>query len=144
LNYSTNAREAGLILSVSLTIGYNTPWSTVHQLLIDAALGARGILTSPWPFVLQKGFNDSHVTYELNAFTNDAGQMEKLLSELHERIQNQFNDAGVEIMSPAYVAVRDGNAITIPGQNDDADHSEPVFHIRLDRNGGTHPAGPRA
>jgi small-conductance mechanosensitive channel len=144
LNYSTVAREEGLILSVSLTIGYKTPWPTVHRLLIEAALGANGILTAPWPFVLQKDLNDSHVTYELNVFTNEAGRMERIYSELRERIQNTFNQAGVEIMSPAYVAVRDGNAVTIPGQSEEAHSSEPAFHVRLDRNGGTQPARPRA
>jgi small-conductance mechanosensitive channel len=35
-------------------------------------------------------------------------------SELHQNIQDRFNEAGVEIMSPTYAALRDGNQVTIP------------------------------
>ncbi|MGH7166857.1 MAG: hypothetical protein ACREIS_15170 [Nitrospiraceae bacterium] len=35
-------------------------------------------------------------------------------SELHQNIQDQFDEAGVEIMSPHYAQIRDGNQTTIP------------------------------
>ena len=35
-------------------------------------------------------------------------------SRLHETIQDRINEAGVEILSPAYNALRDGNMSTIP------------------------------
>jgi hypothetical protein len=37
-------------------------------------------------------------------------------SVLHENIQDKFNEAGVEIMSPHYTQVRDGNKTTIPDE----------------------------
>ena len=40
--------------------------------------------------------------------------MAVIKSELHRNIQDVFNEAGVEIMSPHFVATRDGNASTIP------------------------------
>ena len=36
-------------------------------------------------------------------------------------IQDRFNEAGVEIMSPHYMAVRDGNASTIPSNENIAE-----------------------
>ena len=60
----------GLILYTSVTIGYNAPWKTVHQLLIEAASRTAHILKSPPPFVLQTALNDFYVTYELNAYTD--------------------------------------------------------------------------
>jgi len=33
---------------------------------------------------------------------------------LHQNIQDKFNEAGIEIMSPHYMAVRDGNESTTP------------------------------
>lgn len=36
------------------------------------------------------------------------------MSDLHQSIQDVFNEAGVEIMPPHYVATRDGSATTIP------------------------------
>ena len=58
-----------------------------------------------------------------------AERMDEIYSELHQNILDQFNQAGVEIMSPAYMAFRDGGTITIPqvgaiAQNyDDHHHS---------------------
>jgi small-conductance mechanosensitive channel len=42
--------------------------------------------------------------------------MANIYSELHQRIQDSFNEAGVEIMSPAYSALRDGSRSTVPAQ----------------------------
>ena len=134
LNYSTNAKAEGLILCLQVTIGYETPWRTVHRLLIDAALVAPGILTDPWPFVLQKGLNDFHVTYELNAYTDEACRMEPILSELYQRIQDEFSRAGVEIMSPSYVALRDGNEITIPADANGTGSKASQNGVRMDSN----------
>ncbi len=35
-------------------------------------------------------------------------------SMLHQNIQDKFNEAGVEIMSPHYAQIRDGNQMAIP------------------------------
>ncbi len=40
--------------------------------------------------------------------------MAHFYSELNKTIQDEFNKAGVEILSPHYSAFRDGNASTIP------------------------------
>ena len=54
------------------------------------------------------------MTYELNAYTDAPEIMPRIYGELHQNIQNKFNEAGVEIMSPHYTQVRDGNRTTIP------------------------------
>ena len=142
LNYSTNAKAEGLILCLQVTIGYETPWRTVHRLLIDAALVSPGILSDPWPFVLQKGLNDFHVTYELNAYTDEACRMESLLSELYQSIQDEFSRAGVEIMSPSYIALRDGNDITIPPDANGTGYKTSQNGVRMDSNGSSSPRRP--
>jgi small-conductance mechanosensitive channel len=113
-NYSRLAREKGLTLYTTVTIGYNVPWQQVHQLLIDAALDTPDVLKNPAPFVLQKALNDFHVSYELNALTRKPELLPALYSALHRHIQDRFAAAGVEIMSPTYAALRDGNAIALP------------------------------
>ncbi len=113
-NYSRIARGKGLLLHTTVTIGYSVPWQRVHELLIAAALRTEHILSTPSPFVLQTALNDYHVSYELNALTRRPDLLLDLYSDLHRHIQEQFNAAGVEIMSPAYAALRDGNAITLP------------------------------
>ena len=114
VNYSARAREEGLILHTAVTIGYDAPWRTVHELLIEAARKTPCILTEPKPFVLQTALNDFYVTYELNAHTDEPRRMVDTYSALHRNIQDTFNEAGVEIMSPHYTQLRDGNRTAIP------------------------------
>ena len=114
VNYSARAKEDGLILHTAVTIGYDAPWRTVHELLIEAARKTPYLLVTPAPFVLQTALNDFYVTYELNAHTDDPRQMVNTYSALHRNIQDTFNEAGVEIMSPHYAQLRDGNKTAIP------------------------------
>jgi len=114
VNYSARAKEGGLILHTAVTIGYDAPWRTIHELLIEAARKTPCILLEPKPFVLQTALNDFYVTYELNAHTDDPREMVNTYSALHRNIQDTFNEAGVEIMSPHYTQLRDGNRIAIP------------------------------
>jgi len=116
LNYSSSSREARLILNTSITIGYDAPWRRVHELLIAAALATDLVLQEPRPFVLQTALNDFYVTYELNAYTDSPHDMAQIYSDLHRNIQESFNQGGVEIMSPHYAQLRDGNRTTIPGE----------------------------
>lgn len=111
-NYSGDAGQ-GCILNTTVSIGYNVPWTQVHSLLESAAAQTKDILTTPKPFVLQKSLDDFFVSYELNAYTQKPQLMPELYSELHQNIQNVFNEAKVEIMSPHYRAIRDGSATTI-------------------------------
>ena len=52
VNYSTSAREYGLIIHSEVSIGYDIPWRKVNELLIDAALNTPGVVDDPRPFVL--------------------------------------------------------------------------------------------
>ncbi len=114
INLSALAQQSGLILYTALTIGYDAPWRKVHELLIAAARGTRDILAEPPPFVLQISLNDFSITYELNAYTANVKELLHIQSELHQNIQDRFNEAGVEIMSPTFSAIRDANQTTIP------------------------------
>jgi small-conductance mechanosensitive channel len=129
LNYTVQAEARGLILHTSVTVGYDAPWRAVHNLLIRAAEGTDGILTTPEPFVLQTSLGDSYVTYEINAFTNRPSEMEWIVASMHERIQDEFSRAGVELLSPAYVSLRDGNTAAIPKQSRTEGTQEPWFTL---------------
>lgn len=104
INYSAAAAEGGVILHTTITIGYDTPWRQVHQLLLAAAARTEGLLETPPPFVLQTALNDFYVSYQLNAYTDEPSAMAALYSEMHANIQDEFQQAGVQIMSPNYVA----------------------------------------
>ena len=106
--------QAPLILHTTITLGYDVPWRKVHQVLIDAAKSTTHLLSEPEPFVLQTSLDDFYVSYELNAFTHNPTIMARIYSELHQNLQDKCNEAGIEILSPHYSAVRDGSQITIP------------------------------
>lgn len=128
-NFSANLDGPGLILNTTVTIGYDAPWQTVHKLLIAAALRTTCIQQEPLPFVLQTSLNDSHISYEINAYTKEPNRMAEIYSELHRNIQEEFNQASVEIMSPMYLAVRDGNTVTTPEANRPPGYTAPWFRI---------------
>ena len=58
INFSSSAQQHGLILHTSVTIGYDAPWRTVHELLLAAAAATPGILKEPRPFVFQTSLDD--------------------------------------------------------------------------------------
>ncbi len=129
INFSSSAQEHGLILHTSVTIGYDAPWRKVHELLIAAADATAGILKEPKPFVLQTSLDDFYVSYEINAFTDQPSVMARIYSDLHQNIQDKFNEGGVEIMSPHYAQVRDGNTTTIPQDYLPKTYEPPSFRI---------------
>ena len=114
VNYSASAREYGLIIHSEVTIGYDVPWRQVHQLLIEAALNTPGVIDDPRPFVLETSLSDWYPVYQINAYIREADKLAQIYSDLHQNIQYRFNEAGIEIMSPHYMAMRDGNESTIP------------------------------
>ena len=117
LNYTKNAKEHGIILHPTVTIGYDIPSEVVIKLLLEAAKNTKNLTRDFKPFVLQKSLNDFYVEYELNVYTKQPSKMLEFYSELNQSIQREFNNAGVEILSPYYHAYRDGNASTIPDEN---------------------------
>ena len=130
LNYTAQAKEGALLLHTTVTIGYDVPWRQVHGLLLEAARNAAGILRDPAPFVNQTSLDDFYVSYQLNAATDDPERMNQTYSRLHEAIQDAFFKAGVEIMSPHFAALRDGNTAAIPEADRPAGYEPASFRIQ--------------
>ncbi|MEX0691254.1 MAG: mechanosensitive ion channel family protein [Gemmatimonadales bacterium] len=114
INYSSIAKDHGVILHTTVTIGYDAHWKRVHQLLLAAAERTEHTLKDPKPFVLQTSLDDFYVSYELNVYTDEPNRMSRTYSDLHQHIQDTFAEASVEIMSPHYRAERDGTAPAMP------------------------------
>lgn len=116
INYSANAHGNGngLLIHTKITIGYDSPWTAVHKALLEAAFRTDLLEKTPIPFVLQTSLDDFYVSYEINAYTKEPNQQPLIYSKLHQNIQDCFNEAGIEIMSPHYNSLRDGNRTTIP------------------------------
>lgn len=115
INYSAAAvNSKGLIIHTTITIGYDVPWPDVHKAMLEAASRTNFLLEDPAPFILQTALNDFYVSYQLNAYTLAASKQAVIYSELHQRIQDVFKEYEIEIMSPHYQAMRNGNSSTIP------------------------------
>src|SRR5262245_16375918 len=102
VNYSSYARQGQLILYATVGIGYEVPWRQVEAMLLLAAERTEGLLRDPAPFVLQKALGDFAITYEINAYCDNAQAMMRLYTALHRNILDVFNEYGVQIMTPAY------------------------------------------
>ena len=113
-NYSSSAQEYGLIIHTDVTFGYEVPWQQVHQLMIRAALATEHIEAEPRPFVLQTKLDDWYVVYQINAYTRHPEKMAVIYSQLHANILDVFHTAGIEVMSPHFMGVRQNNEMIMP------------------------------
>jgi small-conductance mechanosensitive channel len=114
INYTTSSQKGGLALTIEAGIGYDVDWRTVHELLKKAAGKTEHILEEPEPFVLQNGLGDFAVQYKLVAFTDEARVAVKTVSELRQHALDEFNEAGVEIMTPMVHSVRNSPELATP------------------------------
>lgn len=70
-------------------------------------------------------------TYQINAYTEESHRMASIYSDLHQNIQDKFNEGGVEILSPHYRASRDGNMTSIPANYLPKDYKAPTFNVSI-------------
>ena len=133
INYSSAAKENNLILDTTITLGYDLPIDKVYTILKDSALATENILKDPSPFVVHKSLDDYYVSYGLNFYTDKPEEMLRILSKLHYNIHTKFNEEGLEILSPGYQALRDGNNITIPENYIPGDYKVPAFNIYTEK-----------
>ncbi|WP_264523415.1 mechanosensitive ion channel family protein [Flavobacterium sp. N502536] len=134
-NFSANTKEVnnGLLIHTTVTIGYDVPWKDIYKALIEAALKTDMTEQTPAPFVLQTSLDDFYVSYQINVYTKMPTKQPLIYSSLHQNIQDTFNAAGIEIMSPHYNALRDGNTTTIPESYLKKDYETPSFKVKNEK-----------
>ncbi|MEZ5362642.1 MAG: mechanosensitive ion channel [Bryobacterales bacterium] len=116
INYSQKSSDKKLVLKVRAGIGYDVDWRKVHELMLAAAQHTRHVSSRPPPTVWQISLDDFAVTYELRATTERPDLMGFVKSELVKNVLDEFNKAGIEIMTPSVRSHRDGTATAIPAQ----------------------------
>ena len=104
VNYSRHAQARGVFVPTELTIGYDAPWRQVEALLLLAATRTAGLRRVPAPVVWQVSLEDFYVRYRLLVCLDDPTTRPVVLDQLHANIQDAFNEYGVQIMSPNYLA----------------------------------------
>ncbi|MDR1637570.1 MAG: mechanosensitive ion channel family protein [Treponema sp.] len=104
VNYHTSSDEdeEGLILNTTITFGYGTPWQTIQDILIKAALATSHVQKVPKPFVLQTAMDDFYANYQINCYTKEVELVPGIYSELYQNIQNGFRDAGLDMTAPHF------------------------------------------
>jgi len=102
-NFTRLGHADGMIVSSTVTIGYNAPWRQVHALLELAADRTPNIRKTPKPSVMQKQLSDFYVAYTLIARLENEKLRIETTSNLHAAIQDAFNEFGVQIMSPHFM-----------------------------------------
>jgi small-conductance mechanosensitive channel len=112
-NYSTFS-ETGIVLHVSVGVGYDVPWKKVHDSLLEAASKVDFVLKTPPPFVLQTSLDDFYASYMLCVYVADPKQEGVIISLLNQHIQDVLASKDIEMTSPHYVANRNGDKSTIP------------------------------
>jgi small-conductance mechanosensitive channel len=104
INYNTSSDEdeEGLIIFAEITFGYSTPWQTVHDILINAALATDYVLKKPKPFVLQTKMDDFYACYQINCYIKEVSKIPAIYAMLYENIQNGFREAGLDMTAAHY------------------------------------------
>lgn len=104
VNFSKNTDSSGLLLHTTVGIGYEEPPEKVEAMLIEAAHRTTGIKARPEPFVLWTALADYAINYQINGYTTRGSIIPKIRSDLHRNIVAVFNENGVQIMTPSYMA----------------------------------------
>ncbi len=110
----TNYTRTDAMVSTTVTIGYDAPWRQVESLLQLAAERTPGLRREPPPIVWQRALSDFYVEYTLLCPIERQVDRYPVLADLHSKIQDAFNEFGVQIMSPHFLSQPDGRVIAPP------------------------------
>jgi small-conductance mechanosensitive channel len=103
-DFSPIDESEGVLTPTAVTIGYDVPWRQVQALLLLAAARTSGIRRKPKAAVFQTSLEDFYIKYTLLVSLERQDTRLAVMHELHANIQDLFNEYGVQIMSPNYVA----------------------------------------
>lgn len=98
-------RASGTIVSATASIGYDVSRHTLEELFVTAAESA-GLID---PFVQVLDLGDYSVNYRIAGFLEDPRSLLASRSKLRAGILDTLSEAGIEIMSPMYIARRESS-----------------------------------
>lgn len=90
------ARSSGVIISTTVSLGYDLSCDTVEPLMLEAASGAG--LSDPYVHIVALG--DFSVSYKVCGLLSDLEGILTARSKLHHQLLHTLHGAGLEIVSP--------------------------------------------
>jgi len=97
INWTHSDSQRRLIIKVG--VAYGTDPNEVIKILLNVAKKNKELLEEPEPYVLFKEFGDSALGFELRCYT-DSEDWLFILSDLHVKVNNAINAAGLVIPFP--------------------------------------------
>jgi small-conductance mechanosensitive channel len=113
-NYSAHGFGPGVAVSITVTIGYEVDWRTVHRLLTEGATRTEQLASEPAPRVMEASFGNYSVEYALRAWTKTSEEIFETYANLRRNVLDAFADGGVEIMTPTILSHRDASELAVP------------------------------
>jgi potassium efflux system protein len=98
LNWSLSDQITRIAIHVG--VAYGSEVQKAMQLMSAAAVENRRVLDDPKPFVVFDGFGDHALSLTLRCFVGKVDDRLDTISELHQAINQRFNDAGIVIAFP--------------------------------------------
>jgi len=99
----TVVRSSGTVVSACVSLGYDIPHDKIEKLLLRAAADT-GLSE---PFVQVRDLGDFSVTYRAAGLLEEVKQLITYRSRLRAAILDALHGAGIEIVSPDFMNVRD-------------------------------------
>ncbi len=98
LNWTLSDQTVRIVIPVGIAYGSDVP--KAMKLLKEAAEEHNGILKSPESFVAFESFGDNALQLSLRAYLPSLEKRLDTITELHESINEKFNEAGISIAFP--------------------------------------------
>ncbi len=99
INWSHNNKNVRL--NFPLGVSYNEDPERIRKLLLEAISENHGVLITPEPYILFKGFGDSSLNFDVLVWTSEYIDRPNILkSELYYQIFAKFKEHNVEIPFP--------------------------------------------
>ncbi len=95
-------RRSGTVISATVSLGYDIPWSKVEEALLEAATRA----DLQGPFVQVKELGDFSVVYRAAGVLEDVRSLHAKRSDLRTHMLDCLHEAGIQILSPNYINLR--------------------------------------
>ncbi len=102
----TRAGGGSTVVSVVVTLGYDLPWRRIHELMQQACTRVEALKSDP--LIRQRALQNFAVEYELVAQVTAGKPVAAAHSALHAAMQDVFNEAKMEILTPDVLQLRQG------------------------------------